>query len=196
MAFFNLEIAKLGKGVIRASKKAVFVLNYSIIMQVVTRKERAMHKDLKKKNNEKVGAWIFCLLLSFSIMSVCYSSLWAAGETYPNRPVTIIVPYPPGSSLDLHGQLWGEKLSKVLGQPFLRVNKPGAGGTLGASLVARGKADGYTIYPGTSSSLGLAPMIKKLDYGLEDFIVIGTYAKAGMNVVVKADAQWKTFEEF
>jgi tripartite-type tricarboxylate transporter receptor subunit TctC len=97
--------------------------------------------------------------------------------------------------LDIHSQLIGDRLSKVLGQPILREHKPGAGGTLGASLVAKGKPDGYMLYPGTSSSIVLATIVSKLDYKLEDFISIGTYARAGLFIVVTTDSKYKTLND-
>lgn len=148
----------------------------------------------KGKGERMLPAAMVCLVLVFFLTAS--ASFTAAAEKYPTRPVTIVVPYTPGSTLDIHCQLFADRLSKILGQPFIREHKPGAGGTLGASLVARGKPDGYSIYPGTSSSIVLAPIIQKLDYKFEDFYSIGTYARAGTVVLVKSDSRWKTFKDF
>ncbi len=142
----------------------------------------------------KGANWLICL---FTLPVFFLGTLvWAAEEVYPNRPVTIIVPYGPGGPLDLHSQLFGEKLSKVLGQPFVKENKPGGSGILGTSLVARGKADGYTLYPGTTSALVVSPIVSKVDYKLEDFASIGGYTRQGVILAVRADSKWKTLKDF
>jgi tripartite-type tricarboxylate transporter receptor subunit TctC len=153
-----------------------------------------MKKNLKEKDRKRVG--LFCLFLSVGLLAAFLPSSWAAEDQYPSRPVTIVVAYTPGGPMDLHSQFFGERLSKMLGQPFVRDYKPGGGGSLAASLVARAKPDGYSIYPGTTSSLVLAPIVKKLDYKLEDFASIGTFARTGVIFVVMAKSKWKTLKDF
>ena len=77
----------------------------------------------------------------------------AAAQTYPTKPVWLVVPYPPGSSsVDIIGRLVSTKMSEALGQPMIVDNRAGANGTLGSEMVARSPADGYTLLFGTSSS--------------------------------------------
>ena len=155
-----------------------------------------MNKKIKRESGTKRGIRMFPALFVFSFMTLCVPLGWAAEEPYPNRPVTIVVPFTAGGMLDMQSRVIGDKLSEILGQPFLRVHKPGGGGALGASFVARSKPDGYTLLPGTSSSLVLTPILKKLDYKLEDFIPIAIYSRVTVFLAVKSDARWKTLADF
>ncbi len=89
---------------------------------------------------------------------------WAQ-DTYPNRPITIVVPFGPGSGTDIGARLIGQKLSEALGQPVTVDNKPGANGVIAAELVANAKPDGYTLVMGTNSTHGANPaLVKGLRY--------------------------------
>lgn len=154
-----------------------------------------MDKKLKMELGKRIGIWMFSLSLFFLLMTVYVSFTWAAEKTYPNRPVSIIVPFTPGGMTDLQAKLIGDKLSEILGQPFIRVHKPGAGGSLGISFAAGAKPDGYTLCIGTSSTLILPPILKKLDYKMENFIPF-IYAKGQFFLAVKADSKWKTLADF
>jgi tripartite-type tricarboxylate transporter receptor subunit TctC len=84
---------------------------------------------------------------------------------YPNKPVTIIVPFTAGGNTDAFARMVGDELDKALGQRFLVENKPGAGGNLGAAQVARATPDGYTLGMGTVSTHAINPSLyKKLPY--------------------------------
>ena len=155
-----------------------------------------MNTKMKKETGKRMGIGMLSVPLVLSFMTLYVSFGWAAEEPYPNRPVTIIVPFTAGGMLDLQSKVIGDKLSEILGQPFLRVHKPGGGGALGASFVARAKPDGYTLFPGTSSSLVLTPILKKLDYKLEDFIPLAIYSRVIVFLAVKSDAKWKTLADF
>lgn len=155
-----------------------------------------MNTKMNKETGKRMGIWIFYVPLVFSFMTLYVSFGWAAEEPYPNRPVNIVVPFTAGGMLDLQSKVVGDKLSEILGQPFIRVHKPGGGGALGASFVARAKPDGYTLFPGTSSSLVLTPILKKLDYKLEDFIPLAIYSRVTVFLAVKSDAKWKTLADF
>ena len=69
-------------------------------------------------------------------------------DKYPSRPIKLVIPFPPGGPTDMLGRRYGEKLSAVLGQPVVIDNKAGAGGVLGADLVAKSRPDGYTLLLG------------------------------------------------
>ncbi len=84
-----------------------------------------------------------------------------ASETWPERPVKIVVPYGPGGLGDVLARTIGKKMGEALGQPVVVDNKPGAAGTLGASMVARAPADGYTILLGYTSEMAVVPQIAK-----------------------------------
>lgn len=136
------------------------------------------------------GVSIFWLMILSSLLA------WAAEEPFPDKPINIIVSMAPGGVMDTHAQILGERLGKVLGQPVLRLHKPGAGGRLAASFAARAKADGYTLFTGTSSNLIMPTVLKKLDYTWEDFIPLGIYCKGIIHLYVRTDAPWKTLADF
>ncbi len=98
----------------------------------------------------------------------------AHAQPYPNRPLRIIVPYPPGASVDFTARLMGQRLSEALGQPIVIDNRAGAGGLIAAELAARAVPDGYTLFFGTPASLCVAPAIRvKAPYDtLRDFAPI------------------------
>ncbi|MGX9937400.1 Bug family tripartite tricarboxylate transporter substrate binding protein [Advenella kashmirensis] len=117
---------------------------------------------------------------------------------YPERSVTIVVPYPPGGTTDLLARLVSMKLTKSLGQTFIVENKPGAGGQIGTLSVARAKPDGYTLVMGTINTHGInAAMYKKLSYRtVEDFAPVIIVADTPNVMIANKDAPFKTFEEF
>ncbi len=102
----------------------------------------------------------------------------AAQETYPTRPITLIVPFAPGGSTDVIGRIVAEGLRQVLGQPVVVENQSGAGGSLGTAAIARAAPDGYTIGMGTASTLVLNPLVyRTLSFDvLADLAPIGSIA--------------------
>lgn len=99
-----------------------------------------------------------------------------AAEQFPTRPIRVIVPYAPGGNVDISARIIAPPLSEVLGQTVVVDNRPGAGGNLGASLVAKATPDGYTLLVGSSGPLSVNPVIfKNLPYDtLKDFAPIST----------------------
>jgi len=99
-----------------------------------------------------------------------------AAEQFPTRPIRIIVPYAPGGNVDISARIIAPPLGEVLGQTIVVDNRPGAGGNLGASLVAKATPDGYTLLVGSSGPLSVNPVIfKSLPYDtLKDFAPIST----------------------
>jgi tripartite-type tricarboxylate transporter receptor subunit TctC len=83
----------------------------------------------------------------------------AASQSYPNRVIKMIVPFPPGGPIDTMGRLVAHEVSTRLGQEVVVENRPGAGSTLGAKAVAAAEADGYTLLFGSSGSLAVAPAL-------------------------------------
>src|SRR5262245_3772215 len=71
--------------------------------------------------------------------------LWAAGESYPARPVRLVVPFPPGGATDIAGRMVAAKMQQVWGQPVVVENRPGAGTVVGTAMVAKSPPDGYTL---------------------------------------------------
>ena len=98
-------------------------------------------------------------------------ALPAASQDYPNRPIRLIVGFAPGGSTDIVGRIVAQRLTGKLGQPVVVENKPGAGGTIGADLVAKAPPDGYTLTLGTTSTHAIsAGAYSKLPYNpVNDF---------------------------
>jgi len=120
----------------------------------------------------------------------------AAAQGFPSRPVTIIVPFPPGGLIDLVARAIQPKLQAELGQPVIVENRSGAGGNLGAEAVARAAPDGYTLLL-ANPSLGLSQHIyPKLNYRpLQDLAYIGQYGSVPNVLVVRPDLPVKSVAE-
>jgi len=99
-----------------------------------------------------------------------------AAEQFPTRPIRFIVPYAPGGNVDISARIIAPPMGGVLGQTVVVDNRPGAGGNLGASMVAKATSDGYTLLVGSSGPLSVNPVIfKSLPYdSLKDFAPIST----------------------
>jgi len=120
------------------------------------------------------------------LLAAAFSApLLAGAQAYPARPVTIVVPYPPGGLIDIVARVLAPALSKQLGQNVLVENKSGAGGNVGAESVARAAPDGYTVIM-ANPSFGISPHIyKKLNYDtLADFAFVGLYGTVPNVLVV------------
>jgi len=137
-----------------------------------------------------ISAFLFLLIAFISV------SVNAAEKKFPTKPINVIVPMAPGGALDLGGKIITERISKIIGEPFISVYKSGGGGSLGAAFVAKSKPDGYTVLSGSSSNLVLAPIVKKLDYRFEDLLPIGIYGKTPLWLAVKSDSRWKGLKDF
>lgn len=105
---------------------------------------------------------------------------------YPKRPIRMVVPFPPGGATDILARVVGKRLTDVWSQNVIIDNRPGAGGTLGANLVAKANADGYTLVMGTNASHAIAPSLyANLAYDpLKDFAPITLVAIVPQVVVV------------
>ena len=102
------------------------------------------------------------LLTTWCLALACLAPLQALAQaTYPTRPIRVIVAYPPGGSTDVAARLISEPLSRALGQPVVVENKPGAGGTIGASFVAKSDPDGYTLLFGSAAETSIAQVTMK-----------------------------------
>lgn len=104
------------------------------------------------------------------ITLIATGAVRGAGAAYPDKPIQLVVPYPPAGMTDVFARPIGQKLSELMGQPVLIVNKPGAGGTIGANYVAKASPDGYTLILGTFGTHAVNDATMKLPYNsLRDF---------------------------
>ncbi|HEX7890706.1 MAG TPA: tripartite tricarboxylate transporter substrate binding protein [Ramlibacter sp.] len=122
---------------------------------------------------------------------------FAQGDGYPARAVTVVVPFPAGNSGDVLWRTLGESLSKEWGKPLVVDNKPGSGGALGAQLVTKAPADGYTLLHGSSGPIAIGPHLNKnVTYDpRKDFTPIMLVAGVTQAIVVRADSRFKTVQE-
>jgi tripartite-type tricarboxylate transporter receptor subunit TctC len=123
------------------------------------------------------------MLLRLAGVALALAMCTASAQTYPARPIRLIVPFPPGGGVDIVGRTVGEKLGARLGQTIVIDNRPGAGATLGTALAAKSTPDGYTILVAPVIGLAIAQAYyRKLDYDLaRDLAPIG---KIGFGTVV------------
>lgn len=121
----------------------------------------------------------------------------ALADTWPSKPVTVIVPFPAGGGTDAFARPLTAQLSKQLGKQFVIDNRGGAGGTLGASLAAKAAPDGYTVFIGGAHHAIAPSFYKKLDYDIEkDFIPVTVIAQPPQVIVVNPSrVQANTLQE-
>ena len=122
----------------------------------------------------------------------------ALAQAWPNRPVKIIVPYPPGGQTDIVSRWLGEKLQVALGQPFIVDNKAGAQGVVGISALKQSQPDGYTIaYINSSNMIINKFAMIKLPYDApDDFEMVNQIGMAALGMVVAPALGTKTVDEF
>jgi tripartite-type tricarboxylate transporter receptor subunit TctC len=132
------------------------------------------------------------LLLSASLLATS-----ALAADYPVKPITIIVPYPPGGSSDIQARLVAKGLAERLGQPVLVDNRPGAGGRIGVSLAARAAPDGYTLLFASLSPFAIEPVVRSnVGYDPQrDFVLISMLVEMPFLLVVSSDSPARSLPE-
>ena len=123
-----------------------------------------------------------------------------AQDPYPSKPITMIVPFPPGGVADIVGRPLASQMEKALKQPVVVVNRTGAGGAVGMASVAKAAPDGYTILMGLSS-ISIFPVSDRINgktpsYEMKDFAPIALITADPTVLVVSADSPWKNLKEF
>ena len=129
-------------------------------------------------------ALLFCPLAAFS-------------QSYPAKPIRLMVPFPPGGSTDIVARIVAQKLGAQLGQSLVIENRGGAGGTLGTAVVAKAAPDGYLLTVGSTSTHVVAPSVyQKLEYDpVKDFAPIGLMAVSPYLLVVNPGVQARSLKE-
>jgi len=130
-----------------------------------------------------------------STLSLLPRSAFAA---YPDRPIHLIVPFAPGGNADIVGRIVGDQMSQALGQPVVVDNRGGAGGSIGAEVVARATPDGYTLLVGSNGPLTVNPFVQaKLGYDpLKDFAAVALTSYVPHVIIVNDKVEVKTLPEF
>ena len=130
--------------------------------------------------------------------SAAFAAAPVQAQSWPAKPVTIVVPFPPGGGTDAFARPLFAMMTKNVGRQFIIDNKGGAGGTLGAGLAARAAPDGYTFFMGAVHHTIAPSMYPKLDYNIEsDFVPVGLISSVPQVIVVNPQrVQAKTLPEF
>ena len=138
--------------------------------------------------------------ISLALVALCALTLslnGAGAQSYPNKPVTLVVAFTPGGPSDVLARIVGKKMQEILGQPFVIENRPGAGGNIAAEQVARSAPDGLTLLMGNNSILATnAALYKKINFDPEkDFIPISLIGTQANILVVNPKVQANTMAE-
>lgn len=124
----------------------------------------------------------------FAVSSLVLTSSIASAQAYPSKQVRVIIPFPPGGTLDTVGRLLAQKLGDQTGQTFVVENRPGGNGTIGADAVAKATADGYTLLFNASTFTTSTIALKTPPYdAVKDFAPIALVAKAPLAVAIAKD---------
>jgi tripartite-type tricarboxylate transporter receptor subunit TctC len=134
----------------------------------------------------------------FSAFLICFLVTGAAlAQAYPNRPVRIVVPWPPGQATDIAARVVAEKLQQQLGQPFVADNRPGAGGSIGTDAVTKAAPDGYTLLAASSGPISIMPNLQKIPYDpLKDLQPVSLIAMAPFALVTNPSFPANNAAEF
>ena len=134
----------------------------------------------------------------FAFSALLAASAAAFAQTYPSKPIRLIVPFPPGGSADILARAIGQKAGEGLGQPFVVENRPGAGTAIGADALAKSAPDGYAVMIGTVSSHAINPALNpKLPYDpLKDFTPVSLVATIPFAMIVHPSVPAKNVQEF
>jgi tripartite-type tricarboxylate transporter receptor subunit TctC len=121
----------------------------------------------------------------------------AQQPAWPQRPLRIIIPWPPGQATDLAGRVIAQRLSDQLGQPVVPENRAGAGGMIGTDAVAKAAPDGYTLLAASTGPITTAPLVQRTPYNPErDFAPVASFGLSPYVVVTNPNFPAQTIEEF
>lgn len=139
-----------------------------------------------------LSRWLVLVLFA----AVGMSAAQAAEKPYPNRQIELIVPYPPGGSLDLVARAINDELGRNFGAPTVVVNKSGGGSSIGTEFAAQAKPDGYTLLMGNNMMLVTVPATQPdLPYKISDFVPISRFGYTPMTFCVRKESPFKTLDE-
>ncbi len=143
----------------------------------------------------KLSRFGVLLLATLATGVTCFAAA-ALAQAYPNKPIRLVVPYPPGAGTDILARTVGQRLSDSMGQQVVIDNRPGAGGTIGTEIVAKSQGDGYTLLLGPTSHAINPSVYSRLPYDtLKDFAPVSTVASATIVLVVHPSLPAATVKE-
>jgi tripartite-type tricarboxylate transporter receptor subunit TctC len=146
---------------------------------------------LQRSKPSKTLRALFALLAALAVFSATAVS---AADSYPSKPVRLIIPFPPGGSNDIVGRLVATKLSERLGKQVIADNRGGAGGVLGTEMVAKAEPDGYTLLI-ISAAFTFNPALYKLPYDTKDFASVAKLASGPNSLVLHPSVPAKSVKE-
>jgi tripartite-type tricarboxylate transporter receptor subunit TctC len=131
----------------------------------------------------------FFFVLAFIVGTAC-------AQSYPTKPVKLIVTYPPGGSSDLMSRVYGAKLAELWGQQVIVESRPGAAGSIGMDYAARQPNDGYTFVVGNLGPVAVNPLLSKVPYNIEkDFIAVSMVSTGPNVLVVRTDSPFQSLND-
>ena len=141
--------------------------------------------------------WKMLLCAAAAMFGLSGGLVDAQAQSFPNRPITLVIPFAPGGSTSIVGRVIADKMSQLLGENIVVDNRPGAGGTVGTRAVAKSDPDGYTILLGYTGTLAIGPSLyKNVGYDpRKDFAPIGLIGNAPNSLVVHPSFPVKTVAE-
>jgi tripartite-type tricarboxylate transporter receptor subunit TctC len=142
-------------------------------------------------------SWNASLCILALASALCSGLHGARAQSYPNRTITLVIPFPPGGSTSIVGRVIADKMSQLLGQGIVVDNRAGAGGTVGTKAAAKSDPDGYTLLLGYTGTLAIGPSLYK-NAGYDprrDFAPIGMIGNAPTSLVVHPSFPAKTVAE-
>jgi tripartite-type tricarboxylate transporter receptor subunit TctC len=135
--------------------------------------------------------------VSMAALAMAFPPICRAQSSYPNKPVHVIVPQPPGGGFDFVGRLLADRMGKAMGQNFIVENRPGSGTLVGTDAAAKSAPDGYTLLVGSVSNLALNPgLYRNLPYdSLRDFEPLGLAAAYSYTLIGRKDLPLNNLQE-
>lgn len=136
-------------------------------------------------------------ILSGAVSALCLSlAAGAAQAEYPEKPITVVVPYGAGGDSDLTTRVWADAMEKRLGVPVVVVNKAGGGGVVGTAFVAAAKPDGYTLINAGLGNMLVTPNFSQTPYDFDSFTPVVKMTAVPLAVAVSADSPYQSFDDF